>query len=202
MANKTHYVYEIRRELEDQSIPSELVRSVLLAQRKVLERVLKRDRTVLIPRVVRISFKGRGTLKVAFLTDFKVGLGILDSESVNKMRLRTKALSKLTKEEVVALGLKPPNKAPKTNGSLARVEKPAQGPLVLRDRILFVLGHDTLNFYEICSRLRAFGWMPKRRSSVSNSLSSNRYLIESPERSSYRAIIRPSSGGYTLPSRL
>jgi nucleoid DNA-binding protein len=127
-----------------------------------------------------------------------------------RIELRKKALSKLTTAELEALGLgngaglvpgrrksngKPQATKPEVRSQVTQPEvvTPTPGgkqPDVLVDRMIYVIGHDTLKFEDVCKRLEAFGWMPKRRSSVSNVLSAKRDVFESPSHRNYRVATR------------
>jgi hypothetical protein len=64
-------------------------------------------------------------------------------------------------------------------------------PQKLIDRILSVIGSETITFDEICTRLQKRHWMPKRRSSVSNALSAHKNLFNCPSRGTYSLGAKP-----------
>ena len=64
-------------------------------------------------------------------------------------------------------------------------------PVTLLARILYVIGRETLGFDEICQRLQARTWMPKRRSSVSNVLSGYKNMFHCPVKSIYSLRNKP-----------
>jgi hypothetical protein len=67
----------------------------------------------------------------------------------------------------------------------------SDNPTTLLERILYVVGRETLSFDEICQRLTARGWFPKRRGSVSNVLSGHKNLFHCPTKSSYSLRNKP-----------
>jgi nucleoid DNA-binding protein len=141
---KADYIAEIHSELGDFQVTKTAVRAFLEAQRKVLERYLKKHRQVSIPNVLKIKLvntppkaerlarnpsngepliiaarPASKKLKVLFLTEFKIGVGAIGSISVQKSlekrkaaepikaqkAARERAISKLSPEELEALGL-------------------------------------------------------------------------------------------------
>jgi hypothetical protein len=71
------------------------------------------------------------------------------------------------------------------------IPEETEKPKTLLERILYVVGRETLGFDEICQRLKARGWMPKRRSSVSNVLSGRKNMFHCPAKSTYSLRNKP-----------
>jgi hypothetical protein len=65
-------------------------------------------------------------------------------------------------------------------------------PRNLLECIIYVIGRETLSFDDICKRLEARGWFPKRRSSVSNTLSGYKNLFHIPEKGTYALRSKPA----------
>ena len=66
-------------------------------------------------------------------------------------------------------------------------------PHTLLDRVIYVIGRDTISFDEVCQRLQKRHWMPKRRSSVSNVLSAHKNLFNCPSRGVYSLRSKPKA---------
>jgi hypothetical protein len=64
-------------------------------------------------------------------------------------------------------------------------------PKSLLECILYVVGRETISFDDICKRLEAREWFPKRRSSVSNVLSAHKNLFHCPEKGMYALRSKP-----------
>jgi len=71
----------------------------------------------------------------------------------------------------------------KVDRGLGRKGLPLPGTLL--DRVIRVLGHRTMTFGEICDGLEARGWMPERRSSVSNVFQKDSRMFTNPARGTY-----------------
>lgn len=163
-------------------------------------------------------------LKASFLVGFKLDVGVVGSVSDQKSLERRKAaeplrakkaareraLSKLSVEEIEALGLEElASKIPKKKQEPVVVVSEPTTPMVqappirvgrftprqkvqnsdpqtLVERIIHVMGQDTIDFDTICTRLEANNLAPKRRSSVSNTLSGRRDIFASPKRWWYK----------------
>ena len=72
------------------------------------------------------------------------------------------------------------------------IDEPTK-PQTLLQRIIHVVGKDTLIFDDICVGLEQREWMPKRRSSVSNVLSANKHLFLCPDRGTYSLRATPKA---------
>jgi hypothetical protein len=72
-----------------------------------------------------------------------------------------------------------------------RVQEEPASPKTLLDKVVYVIGRETLSFDDICTRLQQRHWMPKRRSSVSNVLSAHKNLFLCPSRSMYNLRNKP-----------
>jgi len=163
-------------------------------------------------------------LRASFLVGFKLDVGVVGSISDLKSLERRKAkeplkakkaaqeraLSKLSVEELEALGLEelasklpkkkreqavvvldppppPPQATPPRAGRFTpRPRTPNSEPQTLVERIIYVMGGDTIDFDTICTRLDVNNLAPQRRSSVSNTLSGRRDIFSSPKRWWYK----------------
>lgn len=66
-------------------------------------------------------------------------------------------------------------------------------PRTLLERVIYVIGRDTISFDEICQRLMKRHWFPKLRSSVSNVLSAHKNLFNSPTKGMYSLRSKPKA---------
>lgn len=66
-------------------------------------------------------------------------------------------------------------------------------PSTLLERVIYVIGRDTVTFEEICQRLTKRHWFPKLRSSVSNVLSAHKNLFNCPSRGVYSLRTKPKA---------
>jgi hypothetical protein len=72
-----------------------------------------------------------------------------------------------------------------------KVQEETTSPKTLLEKVVYVLGRETLSFNDICTRLQERQWLPKHRSSVSNVLSAHRNLFLCPSRSIYNLRNKP-----------
>lgn len=69
----------------------------------------------------------------------------------------------------------------------------SEKPCTLLQRVIYVIGQDTISFDEVCQRLLKRHWFPKRRSSVSNVLSAHKNLFTCPTKGMYSLRSRPKA---------
>ena len=83
--------------------------------------------------------------------------------------------------------------APEDVVSKKKEDVATEKPHTLLERVIYVIGRDTVTFDEICQRLAKRHWFPKLRSSVSNVLSAHKNLFNTPSRGVYSLRTKPKA---------
>jgi hypothetical protein len=71
----------------------------------------------------------------------------------------------------------------KVDRGVGRKREPLPGTLL--DRVIRVMGHKAMTFGAICNKLEIRGWMPQRRSSVSNVFQKDARMFITQARGTY-----------------
>jgi hypothetical protein len=126
-------------------------------------------------------------------------LAIVEARRLQEKERRATAIAVIEKKLLNGTGLTPTSPTTSVSSSDTRapvvevsvsveeevVMSEDEKPQKLLDRVIYVIGTETLSVGEICTRLEKRCWMPKRRSSVSNILSAHKNRFICPVRGRY-----------------